>query len=92
MLGFGAFAAMLALWTTFRSSKAIHDALQNYLQQHAAHGSDPHMAQVLELFNTSEGFIFVMTLTLIMTLLAFLLFSVLGGALGAYLLRRKEGP
>jgi hypothetical protein len=92
VLGFAVLAAILALWTTFRSSKAIHDALQNYIQQYAAHTSNPDMPQVLELFNTSEGFIFIMILTLIMTLLAFLLFSVLGGTLGAFLLHRKEAP
>lgn len=89
-LGFGALAVILALWTAFRSSKAIHDALLNYIQQYAAHSSDPRMPQVLELFNTPEGFTFVMILTLVMTLVAFLIFSSLGGALGAFLLHRKD--
>jgi hypothetical protein len=89
-LGFAALAAILALWTTFRSGKQIHDALLNYIQQYAARSSDPHMPQVLELFNTPAGFTFIMILTLIMTLLAFLIFSSLGGALGAFLLHRKE--
>jgi hypothetical protein len=89
-LGFGALAAMLALWTAFRSSKAIHDALLNYIQQYAAHSSDPRMPQVLELFNTPAGFTFIMVLTLIMTLAAFLIFASLGGLLGASLLHRKE--
>jgi hypothetical protein len=88
-LGFAALAAILALWTTFRSGKQIHDALLNYIQQYAARSSDPHMPQVLELFNTPAGFTFIMILTLIMTLLAFLIFSSLGGALGAFLLHRK---
>jgi hypothetical protein len=47
------------------------------------------MPQVLELFNTPAGFTFIMILTLIMTLAAFLVFSSLGGALGAFLLYRK---
>jgi hypothetical protein len=89
-LGFGVLAAMLALWTAFRSGKEIHDGLLNYIQQYAARSSDPHMQQVLELFNTPEGFTFVMILTLIMTLLAFTIFSSLGGAIGAFLLHRKE--
>ncbi len=90
VLGFGAVAVMLAMWTAFRSGKEIHDALQNYIQQYAAHSSDPHMQQVLELFNTPEGFTFIMILSLIMTLAAFLIFSSLGGAIGAFLLHRKE--
>jgi hypothetical protein len=88
--GFGLLAAILALWTAFRSGKEIHDALVNYIQQYAAHSSDPHMQQVMELFNTPEGFTFIMVLTLIMTLIAFTLFSSLGGAIGAFLLHRKE--
>jgi hypothetical protein len=91
-LGFGILAAILALWTAFRSGKEIHDALLNYIQQYAAHSSDPRMQQVLELFNTPEGFTFIMILTLIMTLVAFLIFSSLGGAVGAFLLHRKERP
>jgi hypothetical protein len=88
-MGFGVLAAILALWTAFRSSKEIHDALLNYIQQYAAHNSDPRVQQVLELFNTPEGFTSIMILTLIMTLMAFLIFSTVGGAVGALLLRRK---
>ena len=89
-LGFGTLAAILALWTLFRSGRQIHDALLNYIQQYAARSSDPHMPQVLELFNTPAGFTFIMILTLLMTLVAFVIFSGLGGALGAFLLHRKE--
>jgi hypothetical protein len=89
-LGFGVLAAILALWTAVRSGKEIHDALLNYIQQYAAHSSDPHMQQVMEIFNTPEGFTFIMILTLIMTLIAFTIFSSLGGAVGAFLLYRKD--
>ena len=89
-LGFGLLAVILALWTAFRSGKEIHDALLNYIQQYAARSSDPHMQQVLELFNTPEGFIFIIILTLLMTLVAFLIFSGLGGAVGAFLLHRRQ--
>jgi len=89
VLGFGAAAAILALWTAFRSGREIHDAFLNYIQQYAARSSDPHMQQVLELFNTPEGFTFIMVLSLIMTLIAFLIFSSLGGAIAAFLLHRK---
>jgi hypothetical protein len=92
VLSFGVLAAILALWTAFRSGKEIHDALLNYIQQYAAHSSDPHMQQVMELFNTPEGFTFIMILTLIMTLIAFSIFSALGGAISTFLLRRKERP
>jgi hypothetical protein len=87
-LGFGVLAAILALWTTFRSGKEIHDALLNFIQQYGAHNSQTQ--QVLELFNTPEGFTFIMVLTLIMTLAAFVIFSSLGGTMGAFLLQRKD--
>jgi hypothetical protein len=89
-LGFGVLAVMLALWTVFRSGKEIHDALQKYLQQYAGRSSDPHMQQVMDLFNTPDGFAFIMVMTLVMTLIAFTIFSSLGGAIGAFLLHRKE--
>jgi len=90
VLGFAAAAAILTLWTAFRSGREIHDAFLNYIQQYAAHSSDPHMQQVLELFNTPEGFTFIMILSLMMTLIAFAIFSSLGGTIAAFLLRRKE--
>jgi hypothetical protein len=90
VLGFGAVTVILALWTAFRSGKEIHDAFLNYIQQYATRSSDPHMQQVLELFNTPEGFTFIMILSLIMTLVAFLIFSSLGGAIAAFLLHRKD--
>ena len=90
VLGFGVSAAILALWTAFRSGREIHDAFLKYIQQYAAHSSDPHMQQVLELFNTPEGFTFIMILSLVMTLIAFVIFSSLGGTIAAFLLHRKE--
>jgi hypothetical protein len=90
VLGFGVVTAVFALWTAFRSGQELHDALLKYIQQYAAHSSDPHMQQVLELFNTPEGFTFIIILSLIMTLIAFLIFSSVGGAIGAFLLHRKE--
>jgi hypothetical protein len=89
-LGFGAVAATLALWTAFRSGKEIHDAFLTYIRQNTAQSSDPRVQQVLELFNTPEGFTFIIIFTLVMTLVAFLIFSSLGGALAAFLLHRKD--
>jgi hypothetical protein len=88
-LGFGVVAAFLALWTAFRSGKEIHDAFLNYIQQNVSQSSDPRMQQVLDLFNTPEGFIFVMTFSLIVTFVAFMIFASIGGAIGAFLLRHK---
>jgi hypothetical protein len=89
-LGFGVLAAILALWTALRSGKEIHDAFLNYIRENAAHTSDPRMQQVIDLVNTRDGFTFIMVLSLILTLVGFLIFSSLGGAVGAFLLHRKD--
>jgi len=89
-LGFGVLVAILALWTALRSGKEIHDAFLNYIRENAAHTSDPRMQQVIDLVNTRDGFTFIMVLSLILTLVGFLIFSSLGGAVGAFLLHRKD--
>lgn len=89
-LGFGVLAAILALWTALRSGKEIHDAFLNYIRETAAHTSDPRMQQVIDLVNTPDGFTFIMVLSLVLTLVGFLIFSSLGGTVGAFLLHRKD--
>jgi hypothetical protein len=89
-LAFSVVAAILALWGALRSGKEIHDAYLTFFQQNAGQTSDPRVQQVLELFNTPEGFTFIIVFSLIMTLIAFLIFSSLGGTIAAFLLHRKE--
>jgi hypothetical protein len=89
-LGFGVFAVVLALVSVFRSGSEIHDALLKYLQQYAATSSDPRMQQVLDLVKTPDGYIVILVLGLAVTFLAFLIFGSLGGAMGAFLLHRRE--
>jgi hypothetical protein len=89
-LAFTVVAAILALWGALRSGKEIHDAYLIFFQQNAGQTSDPRVQQVLELFNTPEGFTFIIIFSLVMTLIAFLIFSSLGGTIAAFLLHRKE--
>ncbi len=89
-LGFGILAAILALAVALGLRQHLQDTFLKALQEYAAHSSDPHVAQVLELSKTPEGFTLLMTVFLAMTLVAFLIFSSLGGVLGALLLRRKD--
>jgi len=88
-LGFGTLAAVLALLAVFRPGQ-IRASLLNAVQEYAARNPDPRMQQVLELFKTAEGFAVMMVLGLAMTFAAFLIFSSLGGVIGAVLLRRKD--
>jgi hypothetical protein len=90
LLGFGFVAASLAVWTALRSGREVHDTFLNLFQQSAAQTSDPRVQQVIEMFNTPEGFTLIIILSLIMTLIAFLIFSSLGGTIAAFLLHRKE--
>ena len=89
-LGFGILATMLALAAAFGLRQQLQDTFLKALQEYGAHSSDPHVAQVLELTKTSEGFTLLMTLFLAMMLVIFLILSSLGGVLGALLLRRKD--
>lgn len=89
-LGFSVFAVTLALLTAFRSGSEIHDALVKYFQQYAAQSADPRMQQVLDLIKTSDGYIVILVLSLAVTFIAFVVFASLGGAIGAFLLHRRE--
>ena len=44
----------------------------------------------MEFFKSPQGIVLLLTMAMIGTLMAFVIFSGLGGALGAALLRRKE--
>jgi len=90
-LGFGVFAIFTAIeMLIFRSGGQLRDALLQAIQQSAARSSDPQAQQVLEYLKSPQGLALMMVLGFIMMGLAFLIFSSLGGALAAALLRRKD--
>jgi len=89
VLGFAAFAVVLALTAALRPGE-IHATFLNAIQQYTSHNSDPRLQQVIPLLQTPQGFVLVMALGLAMTLVGFLIFSGLGGLIGAVLLRRKD--
>jgi hypothetical protein len=90
-LGFGiVMVGLVVAVAGFHASEQVHQALLNAVQQAAARSSSPEAQQAVELFKTREGFTAMLILGSILTFLAFLLFSALGGALAALLLRRKD--
>ena len=89
-LGFGILAAILALAAALGQWQEVQDTCRKALQDYAAHSSDPHVSQLIDLSKTPEGFTLLMTVLLAMTLVAFLICSSVGGALGALLLHRKD--
>jgi len=60
------------------------------IEQTAARNPDPQAQQAVEFFKTQQGMALLVTASLALILIAFVIFSGLGGALGAALLRRRE--
>jgi hypothetical protein len=91
ILGGGIFAALLSIGTMlFHAWDSVRAKLIEVVEQTAARNPDPQAQQALEFFKSPEGIVLLLTTALIGTLIAFVIFSGLGGALGAALLRRKE--
>ncbi len=76
--------AMLHAWDQ------IHQKVIELVEQAMARNPDPQAQQAMEFFKTEQGIALLVTSALIGTLVAFVIFSGLGGAIGAALLRRKE--
>ncbi len=95
-LGFG----LLALLSTFRLFAAsertqLRAAFREKLQEATATAADPDVRQVMEQFRsyiaTDHGLIIVVLIFLAIAAIFFLIFSALGGALGAALFGRESG-
>ena len=93
ILGGGIFAALLSVGTMlFHAWNGVRGKLIEVVEQAAARNPDPEARQALEFFKSPDGIVLLLTTAVIGTLIAFVIFSGLGGALGAALLRRKENP
>jgi len=91
LFGFGVFVLLLALqMLVSRESGRFRQLLQQVMEQAAAQNADPRAQEVMQRLTSPEGMALVLTLVLVMSLAGFLLFSSLGGAAGAYLIRRRE--
>ncbi|HXZ41243.1 MAG TPA: zinc ribbon domain-containing protein [Terriglobales bacterium] len=90
-LGFGIFAIFTAIEVlVFHSGGQLRAALLEAIQQSAARTSDPQAQQILDYLKSPPGLALVMGLGLAVMFVVFLIFSSLGGALAAALLRRKH--
>ena len=89
-LGFGIFAVFTAVQLlVFHSGGELRAAMLEAIQQSAARSADPQAQQLLEYLKSPAGLALMMGVGLAFMLVIFLIFSSLGGALGAVLLRRK---
>ena len=89
-LGSAILGVLLGLAFALGLRQQLQDNLLKVLEEYAAHSPDQHVAQLLELSKTPEGFTLLLIVSMAMTFVAFLIFAGLGGALGALLLRRRD--
>jgi len=68
----------------------IREKVIELVEQAAARNPDPQAQQAMEFFKTPPGIALLVASALVATLVAFVIFSGLGGALSAALTRRKE--
>ncbi|MBZ5719673.1 MAG: hypothetical protein LAO03_04760 [Acidobacteriia bacterium] len=89
-MGFGALLVALAVGASvFHSGAKIRQDMVDLIQRSLANAPDEQTkAQVLDFFQTPAG----LAVALLGVAVGFLIFSGLGGALGAALLRRKQRP
>jgi hypothetical protein len=90
VLGGCIFTVLLCAGTIlFHAWDGIRDKIVELVEQTAARNPDPQAQQAMEFFKTQQGISLLVTSALIGTLVAFVIFSALGGAVSAVLLRRK---
>jgi len=90
-LGFGIFAIFTSIEVVvFHSGGELRAALLDAVQQSASRSPDPQAQQMLEYLKTPAGLVLVMGLGLVVMFFVFLIFSSVGGALGAAWLNRKD--
>lgn len=90
-LGFGILTIVFAFGTAVLHTGAeLRQKMLDAVQQAASRSSDPQAAQAVEFLKTPQGLVVAVILGLILTFLAFVFFSGLGGVVGAALLRRKD--
>lgn len=91
LFGFGIFAFLSSLELLLaRDNGKVRELLQQILQQSVARNADPAVQASLQRLMTPEGLAFLFTLGMVIFLGAFVLFSSIGGALGAWLFRNRN--
>lgn len=90
-IGFAIFAIFTAIEAlVFHAGGELRTALLQAIQQSAARSSDPQAREMIEYLKTPPGLALVMAIGLVVTLIAFLVFSSVGGAIGAMLSKRRD--
>ncbi len=95
VLGFFSYAVLSALVMAIRhfvfgSGRQMREAMRKVLEQAAASNPDPRAQELIQKMTTPEGIALIVILSLVLFFIAFVLFSALGGALGASLWGQKQ--
>ncbi|MGH9501372.1 MAG: hypothetical protein ACRD20_00830 [Terriglobales bacterium] len=91
VLGSAILAVLLLIRTMLSHGwESVREELIAGVEQAAARNPDPQTQQVVEFLKSPQGVVLLLTMALITILAAFIIFSGLGGALGAALSRRKS--
>ncbi|MGH9601807.1 MAG: hypothetical protein ACRD24_05405 [Terriglobales bacterium] len=89
--GFVPFALIFVGRLAFKG-KELREAMRKGMEQAIANNPDPKAAEVAQWFATPGGTAMLITMMMVLFLLAFLVFSTAGGAIGAALFgQRGEG-
>ena len=90
-LGYCIFAIFTAVEVlVFHTGGELRAAMLQAVQQSAARSADPQAQQAVEYLKSPPGLALLMGFSLALMLVAFLIFSSLGGALAAALFRRRD--
>ena len=91
MMGFVFFSIFTAIGTAvFHLGRQLRETLLKAVEQSAARNPDPQAQHAVEFLKTPSGLTFMLVCLVIFLFVLFLVFSSLGGALGAWLQRRRE--
>src|SRR5512146_3021463 len=93
LLGFVAFAVIISLELLLTRGAGIRELWRQMLEHAAARNPQPAVQEMMQRLSTPQGMAWLFTLTMIVVLGVFLVFSSLGGLIGASLFgkhRRKS--
>jgi hypothetical protein len=91
VFGFAGFATLMAITLLLlRGSSEFREMLQKAMQQAGASNPDPKAQEVLAWMMSPAGLALMVTIVMVMFLIVFIAISSAGGALGAWLYRKKE--
>jgi len=90
LVGFGIFTVFAAVVTLLSGTERLRATLLEAVNQSASRTADPNALQAFEYFKTPAGLAIILILGLFFLLVMFLIFSTVGGVLGAAWIRRRR--